>query len=113
MRLWDLSSFLKSFKNKIRSVWLFKIALRLAEALAKRFRMSFSFPDTLVSSLRRKVIRVHLCVCVCVCAPVFAPTCAPTFAYGSVSRNVDLACVCVSPRLCLHCCLRAHVLCVE
>ena len=62
MRLWDLSSFLKSFKNKIRSVWLFKIALRLAEALAKWFRMSFSFPDTLVSSLRRKVIRVHLCM---------------------------------------------------
>ena len=35
MRLWDLFSFLKSFKNKIRSVWLFKIVFRLAEALAK------------------------------------------------------------------------------
>ena len=35
MRLWGLSSFLKIFKTKIRSVWLFKIVLRLAEALAK------------------------------------------------------------------------------
>ena len=103
MRLWDLSSFLKSFKNQIRSVWLFKIALRLAEALAKWFWMSFPFPDTRVNSIRRKATRVHLCVCVCVCvcacAPVLVPVCAPTFVHGSVSCTFVLVCVCVSPRL--------------
>ena len=54
-----------------------------------------------------------VCACVCVCVPVLVPVCAPTFVHGSVSCTFVLACICVSPRLCLHCCLHAHVLCVE
>ena len=99
MRLWDLSSFLKSFKNKIRSVWLFKIVLRLAEALAKWFWMSFPFPDTLVNSIRRKVIRVHLCVCVCVCVCVCAGACACVCTH--ICPWVRVLYFCLSMHLCV------------